>query len=61
MIFTDIQTFPEHVYDPKGIMKNFTIKQLSDSEGASKLAESDSRLQEFATEFSNEKYSRERN
>ncbi len=60
MIFTDIQTFPAHVYDPKGIMKNFTIKQLSDSEGASKLADSDPQLQEFATEFSKEKYSREK-
>jgi peptide/nickel transport system substrate-binding protein len=60
MIFTDIQTFPAHVYDPNGIMKNFTIKQLSDSEGASKLADSEPRLQEFATEFSNEKYSREK-
>ena len=60
IIFTDIQTIPEHIYDPKGIMKNFTIKQLSDAEGASKLADSDPRLQEFATEFSNEKYLREK-
>ena len=60
IIFTDIQTFPEHIYDSKGIMKNFTIKQLSDVEGAKKLGESDPRLQEFATEFSNEKYSREK-
>lgn len=60
IIFTDIQTIPAHVYDPKGIMKNFTIKQLSDAEGASKLADADPRLQEFATEFSNEKYSREK-
>ncbi|MFK7774004.1 MAG: ABC transporter substrate-binding protein [Saprospiraceae bacterium] len=60
IIFTDIPTFPAHIYDPKGIMKNFTIKQLSNSDGASKLAESDSRLQEFATEFSTEKFSREK-
>ena len=60
IIFTDIQTIPAHIYDPKGIMKNFTIKQLSDADGASKLAESDPRLQEFATEFSDEKFSREK-
>ena len=60
IIFTDIQTIPAHIYDPKGIMKNFTIKQLSDADGASKLAESDPRLQEFANEFSNEKFSREK-
>jgi peptide/nickel transport system substrate-binding protein len=60
IIFTDIQTLPAHLYDPTGIMKNFTIKQLSDADGASKLAESDPRLQEFATEFSNEKYAREK-
>jgi len=60
VIFTDIQIIPEHIYDPKGIMKNFTIKQLSNAKGASKLAESDSRLQEFATGFSDEKYLREK-
>ena len=60
LIFTDIQIIPAHIYDPKGIMKNFTIKQLSDADGASKLAESDPRLQEFATEFSDEKFSREK-
>ncbi len=60
IIFTDLQTIPEHIYDPNGIMKNFTIKQLSDAEGASKLADADPRLQEFATEFSSEKFAREK-
>ncbi len=60
IIFTDLPTLPAHIYDSKGIMKIFTIKQLSDTDGASKLAESDPRLQEFATEFSNEKYAREK-
>lgn len=60
IIFTDLQTIPAHIYDPNGIMKNFTIKQLSDADGAAKLAESDPRLQEFATAFSDEKFSREK-
>jgi peptide/nickel transport system substrate-binding protein len=60
IIFTDIQIIPAHIYDPNGIMRNFTIKQLSDADGASKLAESDPRLQEFATAFSDENFSREK-
>lgn len=59
-IFTDIQTIPAHIYDPQGIMKNFTIKQLSDKDVAAKLAETDPRLQEFATAFSDEKFAREK-
>ena len=33
-ILADIPVFPAHIYDPEGLMKNFTIKQLSDTETA---------------------------
>lgn len=60
LIFADIPVLPEYNYDSKGIMKNFTIAQLSDKDGVVKLAEKDTRLQEFATEFTSEKYAREK-
>ncbi|HFB99913.1 MAG TPA: hypothetical protein ENJ53_03825, partial [Phaeodactylibacter sp.] len=60
-IFADIPIFPAHIYDPTGLMKDFTVKQLSDTKVAEKLAESDTRLQEFATQFVSEKYNRNKN
>lgn len=51
---------PEYIYDPKGIMKNYTLEQLLDIEGAAKMADTDPKLQEFADEFSLPKYTREK-
>ena len=59
-IFADIPVFPAHVFDPQGLMKNFTVEQLSNTETADKLGESDARLQEFATRFISEKYNRDK-
>ncbi len=63
-IFTDIPIIPAKFYDPKGIMKNFTLKQLEKinkelSEDKLKLGDLDPKLEEFANEFHLEKYGRE--
>jgi peptide/nickel transport system substrate-binding protein len=50
--------FPEYIYDPEKIMRNFTLEELVDPEEAAKLAESDERLQQFADQFHSETYSR---
>jgi len=60
-IFADIPVFPAHIFDAKGLMKNFTIKQLSNAEVANKLGETDERLQEFATQFTSENFMRDKN
>jgi len=59
-VFTDLPILPEYVYDQKGIMKNFAVSQLWNIEEATKLADSDARLEEFANEFKLEKYQREK-
>lgn len=51
---------PEYLYDPQGIMKKYTIKQLLDTEAAAKLGEKDPKLQAFADEFSSPQFSREK-
>lgn len=52
-----ITLLPEKIYDPKGLLKEFTVKQLS--EDAVKLAESP-KIIEFAKDFNSEKYQREK-
>lgn len=52
----DMPLMPRSIYDPKGLMENFTIKQLSDE--ADKLAQ-DPKIIEFATDFNSEKYQRD--
>ncbi len=59
-IFTDIPTIPAAIYDPKGLLKDFSIPQLNDKEAATELAKTNPKLQEFATDFISEKYSREK-
>jgi len=59
-IFTDIPTIPEAIYDPKGLLKDFSIPQLNDKKAATALAEKNPKLQEFATDLISEKYSREK-
>ncbi|MBL1180805.1 MAG: ABC transporter substrate-binding protein [Bacteroidetes bacterium] len=53
----DIPALPEAIYDPKGIMKQFTIRQLSELQ--SDLAENE-RIIEFANDFNSEKYQRDK-
>ena len=49
--------FPEYAFDPKGLLKDFALSDLTNSEKAAKLAESDPRLAQFAEEFSDPSFS----
>ncbi len=49
---------PEHVYDPKSIMRNFKLRNLIDKKAYEKIKD-DPRLKEFGTHFMDPKYSRE--
>lgn len=53
----DFAILPAHKYDPKGVLKNYSILQLNTE--AEKLA-SDPALIEFAAEFNSEKFQREK-
>ncbi|MCC6690796.1 MAG: hypothetical protein IT235_04625 [Bacteroidia bacterium] len=53
----DYPVLPEYFYDTKGLMKNFTIKQLSEEK--EKLS-SDPKIIEFAADFNSEKRMREK-
>lgn len=50
---------PEYVYDPQGLLKPFTIKQLTESTAAQKLANNPS-ITAFAEQMNSPKYSREK-
>ncbi len=52
----DYGVIPEHMYDPKGLMKDFTIRQLNEEK--TKL-ENDPKINEFAQDFNSEKRQRE--
>lgn len=52
----DIDLLPRHIYDPKGLMEEFTIKQLA--ENAPELA-TNPKIVEFAKDFNSEKYQRD--
>jgi peptide/nickel transport system substrate-binding protein len=53
----DYAILPEYFYDPKGLMRNFTLKQLTEEK--EKLGE-DPRINEFAKDFNSEKRMREK-
>lgn len=50
---------PKHLYDPEGLMTDFSLKDLTDPEKAAALADSDDRLAKFAENYEDPKYSRE--
>lgn len=52
--------YPSYIYDPEGLMKPFKLSDLTDSEKATQLAESEAALQTFANAFNSEKFSREK-
>jgi peptide/nickel transport system substrate-binding protein len=55
---SNLVVLPEHIYDPEGIMKNFTLKDLTDTAKAAALA-NDPRLQQYADLFISPKFSRD--
>ncbi len=54
--FMDLPILPAYVYDPDGLLEEFTVKQLT--EDADKLANNNI-LNEFAEQFNSPKYQRE--
>ncbi len=52
--------YPEYAYDPKGLMKDFSLTELSDGKKAEALAAKDNRLEEFAVEFMDIKYAQDK-
>lgn len=52
--------YPEYAYDPKGLLREFSLEDLSDPKKSAELAEKDPKLAEFAEEFMLPKYSSEK-
>jgi peptide/nickel transport system substrate-binding protein len=57
-VVSNVTILPQHIYDPEGLMKNFTFRDLSDTTKAASLA-NDERLQKYADAFLSPKYGRE--
>lgn len=55
-MFTDMCILPEYVYDPKGLMRKFTVKLISERTDSLK---SDAAIKEFADDFNSEKRMRD--
>lgn len=54
-----VHILPEYVYDPKQLMRQYTIKQLSEKESLNKIRD-EIDLRQFAKDFNSEKYQREK-
>ena len=55
---SNFMMIPEHVYDPAGLLKPVSFKELRDPANAKKMAE-DKNILDFATAFSDPKFSKE--
>lgn len=53
----DIPLMPKSIYDPKNLMDEFTIKQLSENQDQ---LSNNEKIVEFATDFNSEKYQRDK-
>ncbi len=51
--------YPEHVFDPEGLMRDIPLADLLDPDRAADVADSDERIQQFADQFSSSEYSRD--
>ncbi|MEM9920457.1 MAG: ABC transporter substrate-binding protein [Bacteroidota bacterium] len=58
MYVSGFYVYPEHIYDPKGLMKDIQLKDLTDNAKASELAEENENLATFAKEFVSPEYSK---
>lgn len=59
VITCNFNILPKYVYDPKGYLDSIPLVQLSDPQRAEELAETDVRLQQFATAFESAGYNRD--
>ncbi|MGB1204064.1 MAG: ABC transporter substrate-binding protein [Chitinophagales bacterium] len=57
--FSGYTIYPEYVYDPKGLMKDFKLKELNDTKNKDKFL-NNPKIQEFAKEFNSSKFAREK-
>lgn len=57
-VVSNVTMLPQHIYDPEGLMKEFTFQDLADPAKAAGFA-NDERLQKFADAFLSPKFSRE--
>lgn len=55
-VFGDVPILPEYLYDPKGLMKNFTVQMLANQSDSLKDLEP---IKEFAEDFNSEKRMRD--
>ncbi|MDX1943319.1 MAG: ABC transporter substrate-binding protein [Saprospiraceae bacterium] len=58
-VANSFQVMPEYLYDPQGLMKNFTLVDLSDPSKTETLSKNQ-QIMQFAAEFDSEKFSREK-
>ncbi|MBP7679595.1 MAG: hypothetical protein KA103_01015 [Saprospiraceae bacterium] len=56
----DIYLLPEYIYDEKGLMRDIPLSDLANEKKAVLLADKDPRLQQFADQFANPKFVREK-
>ena len=54
-----VEIIPEYAYDPNGLLKNYTVKDFNDLSNEDKF-KADANLIQFAKEFTDEKYAREK-
>lgn len=57
--FSGGTVLPEYIYDPEGLMRNFTIEELNDKKNTSRLMK-DAKIDAFAQQFNSPKFAREK-
>ena len=57
-VFSGYYVYPEYAYDPDGLMKKYTLKQLANAKEREKVS-NDENITKFADMFNSSKYARE--
>ncbi|MEO1625131.1 MAG: ABC transporter substrate-binding protein [Bacteroidota bacterium] len=57
---TGFYVYPEHVYDPDGLLKDIALADLTDADKSSKLAEEEPKIDAFAKQFTSTRYTKEK-
>ena len=60
MYYAGWYVYPEHIYDPEGLLKDVSLNELTDSEKAAALMESNPNLKTFGEAFNDSKFAREK-
>jgi peptide/nickel transport system substrate-binding protein len=59
LVTCNFSIYPVHVYDSSGLLRDFTVRQLTNPVVADSLAQADPRLQQFADAFMQVSYAKE--